>query len=111
MTFEKGDVILYPKVGKNWIGYIQDSAPASPFCVVSVWQKISGASCGNVRILKKDLLPFSGQLTSLPRNVRDSLIQFYWREDPPVIRKIKELDFKWECLMKERGGFYLTSRV
>lgn len=31
--------------------------------------------------------------------------------DSPLVRKIKELDYKWELKMKEKGTFFLTSRV
>jgi len=37
--------------------------------------------------------------------------QIYKETDSPLVRKIKELDYKWECHMKKKGTFYLTSRA
>lgn len=35
----------------------------------------------------------------------------YKTTDSPLVQKIKELDYKWELKMKEKGNFFLTSRA
>lgn len=121
MTFKKGDIVLH-KTDKTIVGIITSSSN------VEWWSLSTDSCCAKdwyyprftsyvLHYKDRNTTPLPQFLSCHP-NFKKRAQQFesffgtiYKETDSPLVKKIKELDYQWELRMKERGTFYLTSRV
>lgn len=113
MTFAHNDIVLHT-IDNNAIGIVQHgevewwNIQDDRRLLIGTW---------SVHQYGQYLKPISLNTITIqiPPNFAQRVLElrgFPIREtnkDSPVVRKIKELDYKWELKMKAKGNFFLTS--
>lgn len=111
MTYKQHDIVLH-SINTDVIGIVNRS-------FVEWWHKDKDyllTAVWGIPEFKNYLVPYNGALLKPNFTARCNQLginapSVYNTTDSPLVRKIKELDYKWEIAMKKKGTFYLTSRA
>lgn len=121
MTFKKGDIVLHI-TDENAIGIVTSSSNVEWWFIntdklcMRDW-KYNKYLAYILHYKDKSTTPLHQFLTRHPnfkkraQELGSFFDSIYKETDSPLVKKIKELDYQWELHMKEKGTFYLTSRV
>lgn len=107
------NIIVLHKIDKQVIGILNDGSvewwnSVTDICVLYAWAIYERTD----QLLHYDNRRLKPKFKSRCLQLKcTNITPIYNENDSLLIQKIKELDYKWELHMKQKGNFYLTSRA